>query len=118
MMLDRHLFCPLSTTNRPQIMKTTVLSHMAVAVPTSKVKTFQVKANCCQSKIPNLEALTCSGKQLIWLQISVQQHKVRSLKNVALEENVFIVDVPKHVATPTARSNHRLELQSHLQNEH
>ena len=47
-----HLLCPLSTTNRPQIMKTTVLSHMVVAV-TSKVKTFQVKANSCQSEIPN-----------------------------------------------------------------
>ena len=68
-----------------------------------KLRLSRSKPTVVKAKYQILESLACFGKQLIWLQISVQQHEVRSRKNVALEEDVFIliVDVPKHVATPT-----------------
>ena len=63
---------------------------------------------------PEAPCFMCFGKQLIWLHEGVQKYQMRSLKNVALDDDVFVVQVPQCMRTLSAVGCHRVELLRYL----
>lgn len=69
----------------------------------------------CKKKRYNTETPRISCKQRVGLHEDVQQHQVRGVKNVALDEDVFIVEVPEHMTALAAVSRNRADLFCHLE---